>query len=1718
MVDVAGSIGGVVSPVLEVCNWLAAPTLRQFKYLFNCTTNFKNLEEEVKKLEYARDEVQRKVTAAERNVEEVKQNVKDWQKDVEKTITEAEQLIQAKANKPRCFEGLCPNFIIHYKQSRKAFELKRNDIDPLLQQEKELSPVSYQTNPPEIWLRSNENYLAFESRNSTVKNVWDALNDENVYMIGIYGMGGLGKTTLVEEIGRKAEKDKLFEDIVFVEVSESPDVQKIQTTIANKLGLKFENESEMADKIYSRMKDNNILLILDNIWKPLELDKTVGIPCRADRGRNKLLFTTRNLDVLERMGSTNNFGMGILNEEEAWTLFTKMTGNIIQTHELLSLPNDVCKECGGLPIIICSIAKALKNKSQPFDWEVALQELKAPSPTEFSRFLEEQYMKIALSYKYLSDELKKTFLISSLMKNNASISDLFKHVVCLDILKGANLTIKDARNRLDKLIRELKDACLLLNGYKSGQFAMHDVIRVVALTIAYVDHHVFTTRNDVERDWKDKDKLKKCTKISLPSNSNIISQLWPNYLDCPNLEYFYMTNMWNSSFEIPEDFFAVMPKLKVLNLVRLQQSLLPSSIGLLTNLQTLCLDNSKIKDVVIGKLKNLKVLSLRGSYIKEFPTELTQLRLLDLSYCRQLEVIAPNVISKLSQLEELYLKGCSIQWKIEVLKELKLLSKLTSLELDIEDGKVLPKYFFSRELIRYDISVGNWLFQFPKIGEHEHLRILELIINPTIYLEELCGIKNAELLCLAEYLDDKDKDDLEHSKFNLQSNEITPLFNKKVIFPDLMTLVLKNIISRKIWDSQLPSSSFQNLKQLILWKCTKIKFVFPYTITKNLQQLQYLEIKDCIDLEEIVATEEITEAVASFVFPQATFLKLENLPELATFYPGIHTLEWPKLKKLLVKDCDRLKMFNSEPKSLCLDHKINHDLEVLKLKTKSTMISWSRQSKATEISFDKSTNIPLQLLQFGSVEKLQLHDCEYKDIKSVSDLPNLNVLHVWKCSKMVIFPDLKVLKLKNISPENIWDNQFLTSSYQNLTHLSLYRCYKIKYDPLSIAKSLQQLQYLELMSCKDLERIVTPEEGTEAAINLSFPQVIKVKLQYLPKFTNFYPEIHTSTWPKLKELVVEGCRKFKMFTLEPNFLCFDQKINHDLEIFQLKDGDEEIGWRSQSKCLKISYYKLAPIPLWLLQRFQNLTCLFVNGCRELVNLTTPSMAISLVQLRELKISNCEMLMEILEIGEDETTEIVFENLNKLSFDSIKSLICFCSGNHTFSFPSLEELNVKRCPNMKTFCRGILSTPKLHKINYWGMEVENEGNDLNKTIQGLYKKKNEDISLDLNFKCKVFHRDNSTEISYNHHPTSFYQNLTHLFLWECGNIKYVFPSSIAKSLHLLQQLKIQNCKVLEEIVAKEEGANAVVNFVFPNITLLKLEDLPELTAFYPGIYTLEMPKLKELEVRCCTNYLSFKENNAETEHAILDLKSIFLNNVINFNLEVFKLYDGETNISWRSQSKTLTINNDNSTYIPLRLLQRFENVRELRLFSNQYKDIKSPYDLLNLEVLDVYFHNRLMSLVPFSAFFQNLKVLKVNSCHGLMKLITPSMVGSLVQLRELSISLCKMLIEIIENEGDATSTEIVFHNLNKLSLGWLKSLTCFCSGNYSFSFPSLEELKIDNCLNLKIFCQGSLRIPKLDRVIYKFKYENVTEVELRDNDLNTTIQQEHKKQVFKELVE
>lgn len=127
-----------------------------------------------------------------------------------------------------------------------------------------------------------------------------------------------------------------------------------------------------------------------------------------------------------------------------------------------------------------------------------------------------------------------------------------------------------------------------------------------------------------------------------------------------------------------------------------------------------------LEDVaLIGELENLEILDLSNSWIVELPKEvgqLTHLRLLDLKKCSRVAVIQPNVISSLTRLEELDMESSFTNWNtVEVncqvknasLEELKHLSALTALRLQIRDAGILPKDVFNGNFERDRISLGN---------------------------------------------------------------------------------------------------------------------------------------------------------------------------------------------------------------------------------------------------------------------------------------------------------------------------------------------------------------------------------------------------------------------------------------------------------------------------------------------------------------------------------------------------------------------------------------------------------------------------------------------------------------------------------------------------------------------------------------------------------------------------------------------------------------------------------------------------------------------------------------------------------------------------------------------------------------------------------------------------------------------------------------------------
>ncbi|TKY49290.1 disease resistance protein [Spatholobus suberectus] len=87
-------------------------------------------------------------------------------------------------------------------------------------------------------------YQALDSRTSTVNEIKEALRDPEIYMIWVHGMGGVGKTTLVDELASLVKADGSFDTVVIATITHSPDVKNIQGQVADALfDRKLEKES-----------------------------------------------------------------------------------------------------------------------------------------------------------------------------------------------------------------------------------------------------------------------------------------------------------------------------------------------------------------------------------------------------------------------------------------------------------------------------------------------------------------------------------------------------------------------------------------------------------------------------------------------------------------------------------------------------------------------------------------------------------------------------------------------------------------------------------------------------------------------------------------------------------------------------------------------------------------------------------------------------------------------------------------------------------------------------------------------------------------------------------------------------------------------------------------------------------------------------------------------------------------------------------------------------------------------------------------------------------------------------------------------------------------------------------------------------------------------------------------------------------------------------------
>uniref|UniRef100_A0A803Q7H5 AAA+ ATPase domain-containing protein n=1 Tax=Cannabis sativa TaxID=3483 RepID=A0A803Q7H5_CANSA len=1524
-------------PVTTICTTVVAELIKDQIYrcvrhvnrLCHCATHrrhVKTLNEQLEELEKCRNELSRDVESKKQKQEQIHKEVTDWLHETENNIFEKREEAE-RASQNFCYFTFHPKATI----DEDTFQQIKTKIDGLIERYVNFNGrISY----PSPYL--DKDYMAFEGRRRISEDVMNALKDPTVQMIGLCGMGGIGKTTLAKAIARQAKEVNLFDKVMDSVVSQTPDFSKIQCEIANHLSVDFgtnETESTKADKLRRELsKQVKVLIILDDIWKEINLFE-IGIHFSNNQNGCKILFTSRRQGLYVST-STSEFALGLLKEGEAKELFHKVVGETLD-EEREDLSKELVSECGGLPLIINVVASALRRKPA-YRWRTFLEKMKIADPENVGDEVKLVFQRIKLSYQFLdSEEAKSLLLLCTIFSEDQLISDdhLLMYSVGWPLLKHGN-TLQNARDNLHTLIDTLRENYLLLpsdvrsNHIRYHWVKVHDVVRD-ALKSVTSERNWFPLSKYAKNGELPKGDLKDVVAISL---RNDFTEKLPDKLACPKLVSFI--DDFRDEKCLMDSFFEDTKILRVLKLTNVDLHSPPSSFScLLESLETLCLNYCDLEDTTfLGSFKKLKCLDLSRSRFKSLSKQvgqLTHLQLLNLNDCKDLKVIEPDVISSLKNLEELNMRDVKIAWEVEKvssersnvsLAELKNLPRLNTLYLKIQNDTCLSKDFISRNMKRYQITVSSEpdyffhynffesFFKKKKIFFESYPRAFMLELhNPNLIKE--CGfdklmkecqslqLRGCEDVTIDIYVSNADGfPELEVFELHDASNVRYLTECNHLVFQNLKNLTLTRLPNlQKMYAGELVAGSFSKLKEVKVSECHTLKSLFPISTIAG--QLEKMEVESCDMMENIV------------------FHRREN---------GNHQkIEFLKLQKLVLKELPKLTQF--------------------------CKVEWE-QNLATSSSLDSSPSTSIFPFFMGEV---------------------------------VAFPILEQLRLSSLDcVEMIWQDQVQEVSYmQNLKDINVKKCHELKYLFSSVvARSLAQLKTLKVKECENMQEIIVIKEaGNEEGSSMEticFPKLEKVNLSSLSNVKTFSGGKHLAIeCPSLKILEIEKCPKLKTFhkswsneieaAEEP---LFNEKVVSFpiLEKLQLWGLDSvEMIWADQLQ--EVSY-------------MQNLKDLNVYECHKLKYLFSSAVARSFIQLRNLKVEWCENMEEIVVIkegGEEEGSSndtISFPKLEDIRLENLKNLKRFSGGKHSqmegeglmkrscrnefeeaklqpffnqkVSFPmlknlelvsldsvemiwadeleevsymqnlkNLKDLTVHECDKLKyvfpcAMERRLVQLRNLKIRGCWNMEgilVIKEGASVMEELHLINH--HQPMALETLYitdcpKVKMMKSWRSREVVEGEDHT-FTENKVVVPNFEEVSLKWMFmPSSMsfrnlreidisvhgminlmnsstARSLVQLQHITISKCEEMRQVIVDEEKAGENV-MVFPKLETLALHRLPNLKSFNCGNSEIQFPNLEKVIVSECPHMENFSSGNVITSKLakiITKLKHGYLINVM-----------------------------------------------------------------------------------------------------------------------------------------------------------------------------------------------------------------------------------------------
>ncbi|EOY17582.1 NBS type disease resistance protein, putative [Theobroma cacao] len=882
----------------------------------------------------------------------------------------------------------------------------------------------------------------------------DDSSSQELGVISIVGMGGLGKTTLAQLLYNDSTVTDWFELKVWVCVTEEFDVCRVTRSIIEGLTsttCDIKDLNLLQIQLSERLKGKKFLLVLDDVWNKKYVDwEALKRPLKSAAEDSKIIVTTRDEGVASVMRTTtSSYNLKQLSETDCWSLFTNHvcsgSGNTTIRPDLEAMGREIVKKCKGLPLAIKTLGGLLHMKVDAKEWEKILKS----DIWEFSDDESDILPALRLSYHYLPSYLKPCFAFCSLFPKDY----LFQKEELVLLWMGEGLL--DYAKGNGKMLEEVGDNCFdelasrsffqRSSGYSGTRFVMHDLINDLA---EFVSGKFFARLED-----DGSCEINKRTRhFSYLVKEYDTSKRFKALNEAKHLRTFLPINRysWKGKLGFFSDIIThdLLPKLGCLRVLSLSSH---RTIHMLEN--------------SIGNLKLLRYLDLSYTAIKKLPesvSALFHLQILFLSYCQDL-VELPTKLGRLINLQHLDLRGTKLKEMPAHMGKLKDLYTLTTFVVGKHSGSSISEL---GELQHLHGTVSIWNLQ--NVGS-----------SGDALKANLKGKKKLQKLVLS-WCDEIE----DYSKYEAD----VPLLQPS---PDLEHLKIFGYGGTQ-FPEWVGDHSFSKIACLELSNC---EHCLSLPALGHLRSLKNLSIRGFARVSA-VGSEFYGNGSSMKSFESLEILRFEKMPEWqewlclgdenGTFssLQELYIIDCPKLKGDLPKTLPLLRTFrikNCEMLGSALSRAPDmHELELVNYSTLELMLQHCTRLEGLSIGRCASLkSLPEGRLPV-SLKRLTIDNCESFPLCS---FPNLNSLHFQHCTNIKSFSALEEphQHLASLHSITIFDCPNFVSfpkgglSAPNLITLCLFNCKNLKSLPEQMHSLLPSLDHLSVSNCPEIESF--PEGG-----------------------------------------------------------------------------------------------------------------------------------------------------------------------------------------------------------------------------------------------------------------------------------------------------------------------------------------------------------------------------------------------------------------------------------------------------------------------------------------------------------------------------------------------------------------------------------------------------------------------------------------------------------------